>query len=52
MIAAAINLPAASTRYVPCLGSPQSVEPHTAMPALGLSDQQARDGAAYLYTLR
>lgn len=32
--------------------APQSVEPHTAMPALGLSDQQARDVAAYLYTLR
>jgi cytochrome c1 len=32
--------------------SPQSVEPKTAMPALGLSDQQARDVAAYLYTLQ
>lgn len=32
--------------------SPQSIEPKTAMPTLGLSDQQARDVAAYLYTLR
>jgi cytochrome c1 len=32
--------------------SPQSIEPGTAMPTLGLSDQEARDVAAYLYTLR
>ncbi len=32
--------------------SPQSIEPRTAMPALGLSEQDARDVAAYLYTLR
>jgi len=32
--------------------SPQSVEPNTAMPNVGLSEQQARDVAAYLYTLR
>lgn len=32
--------------------SPHSVEPNTAMPDLGLTDQQARDVAAYLYTLR
>lgn len=31
---------------------PASIEPGTAMPALGLSEQQARDVAAYLYTLR
>lgn len=31
--------------------SPQSVEPHTAMPNLGLTEQQGRDVAAYLYTL-
>ncbi len=29
--------------------NPQSVEPHTAMPNLGLTEQQARDVAAYLY---
>jgi cytochrome c1 len=28
------------------------VEPGTAMPTLGLTDQQARDAAAYLYTLQ
>jgi cytochrome c len=32
--------------------TPQSVNPLTAMPNLGLSDQQARDVAAYLYTLQ
>ncbi len=32
--------------------SPTSIEPKTAMPALGLSEQEARDAAAYLYTLR
>jgi cytochrome c1 len=31
---------------------PQSIEPGTAMPDLGLNEQQARDVAAYLYTLR
>lgn len=32
--------------------SPQSIEPKTLMPALGVSASQARDMAAYLYTLR
>ncbi len=32
--------------------SPQSIEASTAMPTLGLTEQQARDAAAYLYTLR
>lgn len=31
---------------------PAAIEPGTAMPALGLSERQARDVAAYLYTLR
>jgi cytochrome c len=31
---------------------PQSIEPGTAMPNLGVSDGRARDIAAYLYTLR
>lgn len=31
---------------------PQSVEPGTAMPNLGVTDQDARDIASYLYTLR
>jgi cytochrome c len=33
------------------LRQPQSVVPGNAMPDTGLSDQQARDIAAYLYTL-
>jgi len=32
--------------------NPQSIEPGTAMPNLGVSQAQARDLAAYLYTLR
>jgi cytochrome c len=32
--------------------NPQSIEPGTAMPALGVSEARARDIAAYLYTLR
>jgi cytochrome c len=31
---------------------PQSIEPGTAMPNLGVSEGQARDIAAYLYTLK
>jgi cytochrome c len=31
---------------------PSAIEPGTAMPTLGLNEQQARDVAAYLYTLR
>jgi len=32
--------------------NPQSIEPGTAMPNLGVSEPTARDIAAYLYTLR
>jgi cytochrome c1 len=32
--------------------NPQSIEPGTAMPALGVTEARARDIAAYLYTLR
>lgn len=32
--------------------NPQSIEPATAMPNLGVTHDQARDIAAYLYTLR
>lgn len=31
---------------------PQSIEPGTVMPNLGVLDEDARDIAAYLYTLR
>ena len=34
------------------LMSPQSIEPQTAMPNVGLTEQEARDAAAYLYTLQ
>ena len=32
--------------------NPQAVDPQTAMPPTGLSDRDARDVAAYLYTLK
>lgn len=34
------------------LQSPQAIDPLTAMPNLGLSEQEARDITAYLYTLK
>ncbi|GJG89632.1 hypothetical protein tb265_48130 [Gemmatimonadetes bacterium T265] len=34
------------------LRNPQSIEPGTAMPNLGVTERDARDMAAYLYTLR
>lgn len=34
------------------LKDPKLIEPGTAMPDLGLTDQQTRDVTAYLYTLR
>ena len=43
------NTPANMLRWIQ---HPQSVDPGNAMPDLGLSDQNARDVAAYLYTLR
>jgi cytochrome c1 len=46
------QLPNTPENLVRWIRSPQSVEPDTAMPNLGLTDQQARDVAAYLYQLR
>ena len=46
------ELPNTPENLVRWIRAPQSVEPHTAMPALGVTDQDARDAAAYLYTLR
>lgn len=43
------NEPGALVRWI---RSPQSVEPGTAMPDLGVGEVQARHIAAYLYTLR
>ena len=34
------------------LRTPQAIEPGTAMPNLGVTERDARDMAAYLYTLR
>ena len=38
-------------RLITWLTVPQSIEPGTAMPNMGVSDGEARDMAAYLYTL-
>lgn len=46
------ELPNSPENLVTWVQAPTSVEPATAMPTLGLDDQQARDVAAYLYTLR
>lgn len=46
------ELPNSTENLVRWIRSPKSVEPGTAMPTLGLSEQEARDVAAYLYTLR
>ncbi len=43
------NTPENLVRWV---RAPESIEAATAMPTVGLTDQQARDVAAYLYTLR
>lgn len=46
------ELPNTPSNLIRWIRDPPAVEPNTAMPALGLSEQQARDVAAYLYTLR
>lgn len=43
------NTPANLTRWIQ---HPKSVEPKTAMPDLGVTQDEANDIAAYLYTLR
>lgn len=43
------NSPDNLTRWIE---NPSAVEPKTAMPNLGVTDQQAHDIAAYLYTLQ
>jgi cytochrome c len=45
------ELPNTPDNLVRWLRDPPSIEPGTAMPNLGLSEQDARDIAAYLYTL-
>lgn len=46
------ELPNTPDNLVKWIEAPPSVEPGTAMPTLGVSEQQARDMAAYLYTIR
>lgn len=46
------ELPNTPDNLVRWIKDPKRVEPGTAMPDLGLNDQQARDVAAYLYTLQ
>lgn len=46
------ELPNTPDNLVQWLKDPRQVEPKTAMPNLGLSDDEARDVTAYLYTLR
>lgn len=46
------EIPNTAPNLVRWLRNPQSVEPKTAMPNLGLSESQALDITAYLYTLR
>ena len=43
------NTPANMTRWIQ---HPQGIDPQNAMPDLGVGDQDAKDIAAYLYTLR
>ncbi len=43
------NTPADMVRW---LQNPPAVDPRTAMPNLGISEAEARDIAAYLYTLK
>ncbi len=45
-------LPNTPTNMVTWIERPQSVDPHTAMPNLGVSARDARDIAGYLYSLR
>jgi cytochrome c len=46
------ELPNTPPNLIRWVRDPPAVEPRTAMPVLGLSEGQARDVAAYLYTLR
>jgi cytochrome c1 len=44
--------PNTASALIQWIMNPQSIEPGTAMPALGVTEAHARDIAAYLYTLR
>ncbi len=46
------EVPNTPENLVRWIRDPEQIEPHTAMPNLGLDEREARDAAAYLYTLR
>lgn len=46
------KLPNSPDNLIRWVRDPHEIEPGTAMPDLDLTEQQARDVAAYLYTLR
>lgn len=45
------RVPNTPSNLVLWIENPPAIDPATAMPRLGLSERQARDAAAYLYTL-
>lgn len=45
------RLPNTPGNLIAWIRDPPSLAPDTAMPRMGLSEQQARDAAAYLYTI-
>jgi cytochrome c1 len=45
------ELPNNPENLIRWISDPQAVNPHTAMPTLGLTQEEARDVAAFLYTL-
>jgi cytochrome c2 len=46
------NLPNEPDNLIQWIENPQAIEPGTAMPFLGVTDSDARNIAAYLYTLK
>ena len=46
------KLPNTPDNLIRWVSDPHAIEPGTAMPDVGVSEQQARDVAAYLYTLK
>lgn len=46
------ELPNTAENLMKWIQHPHQVEPHTVMPEMGVSEQDSRDIAAYLYTLR
>jgi cytochrome c len=46
------ELPNTAENLMRWIQHPQQVEPHTVMPEMNVTDQDARDIAAYLYTLK